>query len=210
VIPLHSRRRRRALAVQRMQDVIPAGGLMYAGVQALSGGVTGTALALAITEVVTSGLLLVSVVRGLREARRPHVSHAHAGNVSWGEIWAASVLMAEWWERWHEGHHRSRPILLVAAVTLLLGLNHGRIVRFVQRRRALTLTDEHFAVGKRLFWRRFRVPWAQLADISVTPSEARVRLVSGAVHRINLADLDNVDEVRAGLEVARQRLTRRA
>ena len=182
---------------------------MYAGVEALGGRVTGTALALAITEVVTSGLLLFSVVREFREVRRAQVAHAHAGNVSWGEIWAASVLMAEWWERWHEGHHRSRPILLVALVTLMLGLNHGRVVRFVQRRRALTLTDEHFSVGKRLFWSRFRVRWAQLADISVTPSEARVRTVAGAMHRIDLADLDNVDEVRAGLEVARQRLTRR-
>ncbi len=209
VIPLHSRRRR-ARALQRVQDIIPAAGLMYAGVQALGARVTGAALALAITEVATSGLLLFSIGRTLTEVRKAHQPHAHAANVSWGEIWAASVLMAEWWERWHEGHHRSRPILLLAAVTLLLGLNHGRVARAVRRRRALTLTSEHFAVGKRLFLRRFRVTWEQLADISITPTEARVRTIAGAVHRIDLADLDNADEVRAGLEVARQRLARRA
>ncbi|MFI5311979.1 MAG: hypothetical protein ACHQQ3_12140 [Gemmatimonadales bacterium] len=207
IVPLHSRRRRRARAVQRLQDVIPAGALLIAGVQGLVAGASGAALALALTEIVTTALLLTSIMRTIREARSSAPPPPHSGDISWGEIWAASVLMAEWWERWHEGHHRSRPTLLLAAVTLLVGLFHGRVTRAVQRRRALTLTDDSFSVGGRRLWSRFRSSWDELATISITPTEARVRTLSDKVWKIDLADLENADEVRSALEVARKRLT---
>lgn len=64
-------------------------------------------------------------------------------------------------------------------------------------------------VGKRELyctWRRLRVTWAELAEISIAPTKARVRTVAGAVQRINVADLENAEETRSALEVSRRRL----
>ncbi|HTE04929.1 MAG TPA: hypothetical protein VK824_01950, partial [Planctomycetota bacterium] len=248
VVPLHSRRRRRAQAVQGLQHTIPAAGLLFAGMQGLAGGGDGTALALALTEVVTSVALLATVLRSLRNLRgmrraaasrtsaghdaavsapaaptpgssapaahapSAHASTAHGGeehhSIDWADIWAACVLLAEAWHRWHEEHHVARPALVLAAVTAFLALNHGRLTRRMLRRRALTLTDDQLSVGGR-GWTRFRVAWPQLAEISVGEREARLRSAAGVVRRIDLADLENEAAVRVALQAAQRHLASR-
>ena len=205
-VQLHSRRRRRGLAVQQAQHAVPAVALLFAGMRGLAEGPSGSALALAIVEVVTSGLLLATVARTFRQLAPSSAGHrAHAGSIGWAEIWVAGVLAAEAWERWHAAHHVARPTIMLAVVMLVLGLFHGRITRATLSRRALTLTDGRITVGGPP-WRRFGTSWAELAEISVTRSEARLRTVSGKLRRIDFADLENAQEVRALLEVAQQRL----
>jgi hypothetical protein len=54
VVPLHSRRLRRALILQKLNHAVPTVGLVFSGVQALQHGARGFELALALTEIVTS------------------------------------------------------------------------------------------------------------------------------------------------------------
>ena len=97
-IPLHSRRRARAGAVQHVQHAIPAAGLAVAGTQAIQAGAHGFELGLAIAAVVTSGVLIVAVARHLREpAIAPH-SHGH--RIGWVDIFASAMLFTEALERW--------------------------------------------------------------------------------------------------------------
>jgi len=194
--------------LQKYQHLLPAAPLMVAGVTALRHGAHGFELVLAIFEVGTSALLVATVIRELRAARRgasPHASH-HPHAVDWFHVVAAGVLATEAAERWHLTHHFPRPMLLTAAVTLALGLFHGRIDAGIQRRRALRLTDDELYFSARP-WARFRARWEDVTAIDLDPRYATIRTRDGRTGRLDLADLENAERVRAVLTDARSRLT---
>jgi hypothetical protein len=207
VVPLLSRRLERALAVQKLNHAVPTVGLVAAGMQALKNGARGWDLALACVEIGTSVLLVVTIARGVRAARktdargkethRPH----HLHRIDWIDIWAAAVLFAEAAERWHLRHHIARPTILTALLTLGLGLSHGRITAFRRRRRSLRISAEGIYVGGRPF-SAFSAPWRDIAAIVVDRRAGEIRTRSGRVRRLDLADLENADAVRAALEDA--------
>ena len=207
-VPLRSKRREKGLALQKVQHAVPAFGLMLAGTQAIRAGEHGFALALAVFEILTSAVLLVSMVRALRAARRPAVAGAaHAGHagVDWVEIFAGFVLVAEALERWHLKHHIARPIILTAIVTFGLGLSHGRLAAVRARRQALRVDDEGIYVGSRPFG-AFRATWDELSSIVIEKRYARIQTRTGRGRRLDLDDLEGPDEVRGALEGASRRL----
>lgn len=105
-VPLRSKRRERAQALQKFQHAIPAVPLLLAGLQAMRSGERGFAFALGVFEIGTSVLLLVTMVREIRAMRRPAIQAARAHHaVDWIEIFAAGVLTAEVLEHWHLTHH---------------------------------------------------------------------------------------------------------
>jgi hypothetical protein len=124
IVPLRSKRRERAVLLQKTQHAAPGVMLLIAGLQSFGGGAHGFALALATFEIISSGLLLGTVGLAIRKARRPavaeHVPHLHHG-VDWIDIFAAGVLFAEAAERWHLTRHVARPTLLTAVVLLAVG-----------------------------------------------------------------------------------------
>lgn len=208
-IPLLSRRRQRAQNLQKIQHAIPAAGLLAAGVQALLHREHGFALALAIGEVVFSVLLLRSLKKTLFSARRSdHSGHdAHAGHghgVDWFDIFAACVLTVEALEHWHTHNHLPGPTLLTAAVTLGLGLFHGRIAAHAARRRSLRIDAAGIRIRGR-FFRRFFAPWHDIESIDLDESKARIVTRGGRQRRINLADLLNAPKVREALLTAQER-----
>ena len=195
--------------VQKYQHLLPAAPLMLAGVDTLRHGAHGLELVLAIFEIATSALLLASVIREIRAARRPvdpHASH-HPHRVDWFHIFAAGVLLAEAAERWHLTHHWPRPVLLTAAVTLALGVFHGRIDGGIRNRRALRMSEEELYFSTRP-WARFRAQWADVTAIDLDPRSATIRTRQGRIGRLDLADLENAAAVRAALTDARNRLIR--
>ena len=205
VVPLHSRRLERAQLLQKINHAIPAAGLLVTGMQALAEGAGGIGLALAIVEIVTSAMLIVTFARGVRATRRTGPrEHSHSG-VDWIDIWAAGVLFAEAAERWHLTHHLSRPTILTAMITLGLGLFHGRIAASSQRRRAVRITAEGIYVGARPF-RGLNARWADVASISAAGQVAEVRTRGGRVRRVDLTDLRNAEEVRAAFAEGSRRL----
>jgi hypothetical protein len=206
VVPLLSRRLNRAQAMQKLNHAVPTVGLVVAGVQALKEGARGFDLALAIVEIGTSVLLVATIARSIRGARKSGqrgLQHPHG--IDWVDIWAAAVLFVEAAERWHLRHHMPRPLILTAFITLGLGLFHGRIAAFRRRRRSLRISTEGLYVSGRPF-STFTAPWRDIAAIVIAGRSAEIRTRTGRVRRLDLADLENADDVRRALEEAQARL----
>jgi hypothetical protein len=206
-VPLRSKRREKAQAFQKFQHAIPAVPLLMAGVQAIRNGEHGFALALGFFEVATSVALLGTVVREIRAMRRPkdHSEHAHHG-VDWVHIFAAAVLVAEVLEHYHLTHHIRRPAILTAIVTLALGLGHGRLQRFSERRRVLRVEDDRLHVAGRPF-RTLRARWADVLSIDVGEKYAQITTVDGRERKLDLSDLHGAEHVRTALAEAQRRVT---
>src|SRR5215471_7029650 len=126
VVSLSSRRQRRGTILQKVNHVIPAAGLFYAGQQAIREGHGGLGFYLGIFELVSSAALIVLFVREVRSflgtSRTPkHAAHpAHSAPhsaVDWVDIAAGFVLVAEVLEHWRETHHWQRPTILIAFIT---------------------------------------------------------------------------------------------
>ena len=208
-VPLLSRRFKRGQAAQKINHAVPAAGLIYSGVQALSHGAGGLELLLAVVEIVTSACLIAAIVRAFRAARKAGVSGLHHGHgVNWIDLWAAGVLLAEAAERWHLNHHIARPIILNAVLTIFLALFHDRLAGYGERRRSLRLSDDGVYVGGRPF-NNFRAPWEQIAAIAVDQRRAEIRTRAGGVRRIDLADMENAPAVRDALLKGQQHLEAR-
>jgi hypothetical protein len=192
--------------MQKINHAIPAMGLIVAGVQALKDGARGFDLALAIVEIGTSVVLVATIGRSIREARKAGKREPqHTHGIDWVDIWAAAVLFVEAAERWHLRHHIARPLILTAFVTLVLGLSHGRIAAFRRRRRSLRISAEGLYVSGRPF-STFKAPWRDIATIAIAERSAEIRTRTGRVRRLDLADLENADDVRMALEEAQARL----
>jgi hypothetical protein len=207
-VPLRSKRRERAILVQKLQHAAPAAVLLVAGLKALGEGVDGFALALAILEIVTSVALAASVILAIRKARRPASAsatlHSHHGP-DWIDVFTAGVLFTEAIERYHHTHHIARPTILLAVVLLIIGLLHGRILTRAGRRMTLRIGKDDLFVGGRPF-RTLRVTWADLASIDIGPRYATVTARNGRQRKLDLPDLEGADAVRAALQTAQQRL----
>ena len=205
VVPLLSRRLNRAQAAQKLNHAIPTAGLVLAGIQALKNGARGFDLALALVEIGTSVVLVATIGRSVREARKGGKGQHHAHGIDWIDIWAAAVLFVEAAERWHLKHHIARPTILTALITLGLGLSHGRMMAFKRRRRSLRISAEGIYVGGRPF-NTFTARWPDIAAIVVTERSAEIRTRNGRVRRLDLADLENADAVRAAIVDAQAHL----
>ena len=208
IVPLRSKRIERAAIGQKIQHAAPAVVLLGAGLQALREGAHGPALALALFEIASSGLLIGSFVRAIRPARRPvnaaEHPHSHHG-VDWIDIFTAAVLIAEAWEHYHVTHHVKRPTIALAIALLAIGLLHGRIKKRAEKRRTLRIEDEGLYVGGKPF-RSLRVKWNEIAAIDVGERWGTVTLKDGRVRKLDLPDLEGSQHVRAALAAAQQRL----
>ena len=206
VVPLRSIRRRRAQAVQKFQHLVPAALLLSAAMRAITEGVSGVGLALAIVEAVAGGAFLVSVARAVRTARRrPATGASHSHAIDWGRYLRRRRRRGGALERWRLTRHIARPTILTAVVLLVLGLFHGRILSAVERHRALRIDEAGISIGKRPFG-RFRAPWASLAAIEIGQRYASIRTRSGAERRIDLRDVEDPQPVRRARARARERL----
>lgn len=203
VVPLHSRRRQRAAIGQKLQHLIPAAGLLFGGVQSLMAGGEGVERILAILGIFTSGLLMTAFMRHVRALGQRQVHAAHG--VDWMDIWAAGVLFAEAAEKWRLRGHIWRPETLAAVATLGIGIFHGRLAASNRRRRSLRVTGDGIIIGRRPFG-TFKAAWSEIAAITMTDREATIRTHQGRTRRLNLADLENANQVRDALRVAQRRL----
>ncbi len=204
VVPLRSRRRERALLVQQLQDLIPAGALLSQGIHGLRGGATGAAgLTLATAEALVGALMLRSLFFAVRAVRRGEdAGEAAPHAIDWNDILAAAMLSLQAMHQWYTHQHVTRPAIALAIVTLILGLLHGRIGDRGRRRRALRINDEFMVIGGRPF-RRFKRAWADIDRIDIEDREARVVARDGRVRRLKLDDLLDRERVVEALRAAR-------
>ena len=163
-------------------------------------------------EIITSVFLIVTFAWSLRRlvTTRSHDASArvtHAGHgIEWVDVWAAGVLFVESAEKYHTRGKIWTPSLMTGIATLGLALFHEQLASRRERRRSLRLTDEELIVGGRLPFHTFTVAWRDIAAITTGDREAAIRTRSGRTRRINLADLENADEVREALATARRRV----
>lgn len=204
-VPLVSIRRERGRRLQKLQHAIPAVALLGAGAQRLMQGQRGLGLALAVGELVVSVLLLRSAVKELAAVRRPESVQDHHG-VDWFDVFAAGVLTAEALEHWHTHHHLPRPTLLMAAITLALGLFHHRLTAVVPRAQVLRIDEDGIRLRRR-FRRQFFAPWSDIERIDLGEAQARIVALGGRERSIDLKDLRNASEVRAALLTAQEQLS---
>jgi hypothetical protein len=211
VVPILSRRRDTALAIQKAQHVIPALPLLFQGVTRLRHEPHGWSLLLAVAEVAVSAVVVAAFVRQLRDARsRGGDDHEHAHGehlgVDWVDLLIGVMLGVEVWAHWYETGHVKRPTVFMAVGIFAVGLLHGRIFAKTVRRRSLCIDDDAgIAVGGKPF-RNFRARWDELAAIEIEPRQARLVRTDGRTRVIDFDDVRNAADVRAALEGARLRL----
>jgi hypothetical protein len=221
VVPLASKRHRKALAVQKLNHAIPAVGLLFAAKEAMAEGAHGFGLFLGAFEFVSAAILIVLTIRELRSAlpsaraasrqasasTAPAPAHAEHHGVDWVDIAAGFVLVAEILEHWHLTGRIRRPTVLTAITTFALGLFHGRLGAVKARRRVLRVADEGiFLPGRPFKARRLQAAWEGVQSIEVGPRWAIVTTRAGRSRKLDLTDLDHEAAVRAALAEARNRL----
>ena len=181
---------------------------MIAGLDALRSHAEGLGLVLAIFEIGTSLLLLGTVVVEVRRLRagaaNAHAAHSSHG-VDWFHIFAAAVMIVEIAEHYHLTHHWRRPTILLAIITLALGLLHGRVEAFSDRRRSLRLDDDGIYVGGKP-WDSFRASWDDVESIDVGDRYGTIRAKGGRMRQIDLNDSEQPAPLRAALEEAATRV----
>lgn len=201
-VPLRSKRHERARILQKLQHAAPAVVLLAAGVTALREGAHGLVLLLAVVEIASSAMLMASVVIAIRNARRPANAaaslHPHHGP-DWVDVFTAAVLFMEVAEKYHHSHRLARPTLLLAVVLLTVGVFHGQFLARAGKRMTLRVGEDDLFVGGRPF-RTLRLKWADVASIDIGPRYATVKARDGRQRKLDLADLEGADHVRAALE----------
>jgi len=207
-VVLRSKRRQRAVAVQKLQHLAPALILLGDGAASLAHQPARIALAIAAFEIVSGALFVLAALRGVRGAirqRRAGTPHAHHG-IDWVDVFAAGVVAAETIEHYHRTGHIRRPNVLMIVTLLVLAFFHDRITAFAEHRRALRISEDGLSVGGRPFRRSLRARWSELRSIEIADRFATIQTASGRTKRIDLADLENPEPVVAALAMARERL----
>ena len=210
MVALESLRRERAQAMLKVQHAVPAAALLFAGVQGSQRGVQGFELVLAWVEIVFSALLLRTLALSIRKAlanrqhpAEPPATEHHHGAVDWSEVLAGVVLLVEVVERWQSHGHIARPTILLAVVTIGLGLLHGRVAERARRRRQLIVGVDGVEIRGR--FRRFSARWSELERFEIGEREATLVARGGACRRLDFTDLRHAETVRAALLAAQAR-----
>jgi len=209
-IPFESRRRLKAQLVQKIQHVVPSIFLLGDGLRRVADVSWDVRTLLGVAEIVSAALVLWTFARTLRRTFRalppgdsePRHAHAH---VDWLDVFLGAMLMTEALVHRNETGHLPRPSLLVAIVTLALGLAHGRFRGLGTRHRVFRMDDNGITVPGR-FFTRWTATWAELLSIEFERSHARLRARDGRTRTIDLDDVVEGAAVRAALESARGRL----
>ncbi len=202
-VRLQSKRRERALTLQKLQHVVPAGALFYHGLSGMMADESTALLALALVEVLSSGLVIGAFARSLRHKLRPAAHAAAHHGVDWVDIFLGGMLITEAISHWHHTQHWQRPTLLLAVTTIGFGIFHGRLMHRQETRRALRISDDGVTVGGR-FFTRFTATWPEIDRIEISETLARIVTRAGGERRFNLTDLQNPAELIAGLQAAQR------
>jgi hypothetical protein len=206
-VPVRYRRVQRGQFLQKLQHAIPSVVVLSDGISHLQHDPHGVSLALGLAEVVVSALVIGSVIRGLRQLRAGGAAdHGHAKHgVDWIDLFLGAMLLVEAYAKYHATHHLPRPTILMGVAMIAIGLMHGRIATWGERRLQLRVDDDGISVPGR-FFRRLSLPWSQVAEITVGPATARVIALDGRDQELNLRDAINADAIRDALAEARTRL----
>jgi hypothetical protein len=205
-VPIRYRRSQRAQFIQKLQHAVPSIVVFGDGIEHLSNNPHGVDLALGVFEVGAAVLVIGSVIRGFREMRKhtaaAHADHVHAHGVDWIDICLAVMLGVEAYSKYHATAHIPRPTIVLALAMLAIGLLHGRLAAWGDRRRELRVGADGIRVPGRGF-ARMTLSWAEVASIETGDRWAVVTATDGRSKRIDLGDVLQPKAVREALTMAR-------
>ncbi len=202
-VPIETRRRQRAALIQKLQHVVIAFVLLLDGLARFGKEAGFGSFALATAEVVTSALVILFFARAIKKSRVASEELGHHG-VDWVDIFLGVMLVIEALVHRQETGHLPGPKILLAAVTFVLGLAHGRVWTFGQRRRALRVTETGISLGSR-WGSRLTATWPEIDRFEVSPERAELATRTGAERSIDIAGLTNRPQVLEALTVAHDR-----
>ena len=208
-VPITYRRAERGLFVRKLQHAIPSMVVLGDGLDHLSHNPHGVELVLGVFEVAAAVLVIGSVVRGVQQLRKrlaaPHADHAHGHHgVDWIDIFIGAMLGVEAYSKYHATAHIPRPTILLAVVMITIGLAHGRLAAWGDRRRELRVGPEGLSVPGRLS--RLTLAWSEVESIEMDDKAAVVRATDGRTQRIDLSNVLRPKAVRDALISARTSL----
>lgn len=204
-VPLRYKRAERGLFIQKLQHAIPSVVVLGDGLSHLSHNPRGAELALGVLEVGAALAVMASVVRGIRKLR--HSAHAadahaaHAHSVDWIDIFIGVMLGVEAYAKYHATSALPRPTIVLALAMILIGLMHGKIASFGNRRRELRVDTDGISLPTRPF-QRMTLSWTEVGAIDIGERYARVTANDGRTQRIDLTDVVNATAVRDALMTA--------
>ena len=205
-VPIRYRRSQRALFVQKIQHAVGSFVVLNDGLEHLSHDPRLADFLLGGFEVVASVLVMGSVIRGFLQLRRhtskAHVDAHHHHGVDWIDISLGVMLAVEAYSKFHASGHLPRPTMLLSAVMLTIGIVHGRLAAWGDRRRELRVGPEGISVSHRKFL-RLTLPWAAVASIETDDHWAVITATDGRSQRIDLSDVFHPKAVRDALMSAR-------
>lgn len=203
-VPIRYRRAERGLFAQKLQHAIPSIVVLGDGLAHLSHDPAGTELALGVFEVGAALAVMASVVNGIRNLRRasPHADpHPHHG-VDWIDIFIGIMLAVEAYAKYHATHHIPRPTILLSVTMLTIGMVHGKLAAFGDRRRQLQVSADGISLPVRPF-SRLSLAWPDVASIEIDDRSATVLAIDGRKQRLDFLDLVHPHAVRDALMQAR-------
>ena len=137
ISPERLRRRATARLLQKVQHALPVYVLVQEGAHALSEGAEGWHRWLAITEVVVSVAVLISLAAAFKEhakhRRLKTAPHLHTG-IDWIDIFLGALCFTEAWAKYMENGHIARPTLVLGVVMILFGLFGGKYLAWRRER----------------------------------------------------------------------------
>jgi hypothetical protein len=209
-VPLVSRRRERVQLAQKIQHGIPAVVVFYEGLERIFTGAGDLSRWVGTAEAFAGMLVLGALARSIGRLKwgaghTPPRQRVHLHQVDWVDLGLAALLFTEVAAHYLDTHHWRRPTILLAVVTLAMGLLHGRITAFAAKRRALRITDDGITIGGRWF-RTFTARWSEIARIELADKSASLVMKSGRTEVFDLVDIRHGNDVTRALTRARVRL----
>jgi mannose-6-phosphate isomerase-like protein (cupin superfamily) len=201
-IPFLSRRRERALVVEKVPNVLGALALFGDGVLRAQHETQTYGWALSGAEVLASILVLGAFVYALVVSFRakPGDQPATHSGIDWVDLWLAGMFAVEAVAHHYETNHWPRPTVLLAATMFVVAILHRPMAALSRRRRGLVMSNKGLRVGRP--FHRFRADWSTLKPITVSERWAVLETIDGHAHRIDLSDLGNERQVREALREA--------
>ena len=205
-VPLLFKRQERGMFIQKLQHAVPSIVVLGDGIEHLSHDPHGVDLALGVAEVAVSVLVIGVVIRGFRQLRARPVSddpHARHHGVDWIDICLGAMLSVEAYAKFHATGHVPRPTILLAIVMIAIGLLHGKVKTFGDRRREMRVSPDGLSVPGRRPFQRLTLTWPEVQSIDMDDRTALVTAIDGRTRRIDLADAVQPQAIRDALLAAR-------
>ncbi|MBY0496040.1 MAG: hypothetical protein K2Y23_17680 [Cyanobacteria bacterium] len=114
------------------------------------------------------------------------------------------MLSVEAYAKYHASptHHIPRPTILLAVTMFVVGLSHGRLAAWGDRRRQLRVSAEGISLPVKPF-SRLSLAWSEVDAILIDDRYAKVTATDGRSQRLDLSGLLHASAARDALMQAR-------